>query len=163
MLNKNLKEIIYRGGVVRFRIPEHWIEEYDDYEGGTFYDDAEGSGTFRLSLLTLNTPPAEDSTSFTRRLVLAASQPGRALKIHLLTNDNSLVSFTNSAFEEGNELLIYHWLLGHLIPPNHARLAQFSFTILLSQTNKPEFIEQVALLEREISLAEFAPSLGIVE
>jgi hypothetical protein len=37
-----MKTIVYRGGVVTFRIPAHWQEEYSDIEGGTFYEDRAG-------------------------------------------------------------------------------------------------------------------------
>ena len=39
-----MKSIVYRGGVVTFRIPAHLREEYSDIEGGMFY---RGSFSFR--------------------------------------------------------------------------------------------------------------------
>jgi hypothetical protein len=35
------KTIVYRGGIVRFRIPAHWIEEYEHEGGGTFYEEGQ--------------------------------------------------------------------------------------------------------------------------
>ena len=32
-----LKTIVYRGGIVRFKIPANWVEEYEEDGGGTFY------------------------------------------------------------------------------------------------------------------------------
>jgi hypothetical protein len=43
-----LKTINYRGGVVRFRIPADWTEEYEDVGGGTFYKPGKNTGTLRL-------------------------------------------------------------------------------------------------------------------
>ncbi|HMI53316.1 MAG TPA: hypothetical protein VK525_17510 [Candidatus Saccharimonadales bacterium] len=37
MESPTLKTINYRGGVVRFRIPADWVEEYEEAGGGTFY------------------------------------------------------------------------------------------------------------------------------
>ena len=51
-----MKSIVYRGGVVRFRIPAHWREEYSDNEGGMFYGDHSQSGTLRLTIITAAQP-----------------------------------------------------------------------------------------------------------
>src|SRR5262249_43907386 len=53
-----MKAIRCRGGIVTFRIPAHWTEEYEEEGGGTFYDEDNGSGTLRLNVLTfaLKTP-----------------------------------------------------------------------------------------------------------
>ena len=40
----SLKTINYRGGVVRFRIPASWNEEYEEAGGGTFYAPGDDSG-----------------------------------------------------------------------------------------------------------------------
>ncbi|MBK8594774.1 MAG: hypothetical protein IPN83_04160 [Holophagales bacterium] len=40
-----MKSITYRGGLVTFRIPRHWVEEYEEDGGGTFYEDRPDSGT----------------------------------------------------------------------------------------------------------------------
>ncbi len=46
------KTINYRGGLVRFRIPTDWIEEYEPEGGGMFYADGPDTGTLRLNVLT---------------------------------------------------------------------------------------------------------------
>ena len=46
-----LKTVNYRGGVVTFRIPAHWREEYGADGGGIFYDTAPDAGTFRARWL----------------------------------------------------------------------------------------------------------------
>ena len=40
-----VKTINYRGGVVRFRVPADWQEEYEDAGGGTFYAPGDDTGT----------------------------------------------------------------------------------------------------------------------
>jgi hypothetical protein len=47
-----MKTIRYRGGIVTFRIPAHWTEEYKEEGGGIFYDEDNDSGTLHLSVLT---------------------------------------------------------------------------------------------------------------
>jgi hypothetical protein len=51
-----MKQIDYRGGIVRFLIPESWVEEYEDAGGGTFYEDRPGCGTLRLNVITAKKP-----------------------------------------------------------------------------------------------------------
>jgi len=46
-----LKTINYRGGIVRFRVPSSWLEEYKPEGGGTFYEDASDAGILRLNVL----------------------------------------------------------------------------------------------------------------
>src|SRR4051812_19119370 len=46
----DLKTIVYRGGVVRFRIPADWQEEYEPAGGGTFYAPGDHTGTLRLNV-----------------------------------------------------------------------------------------------------------------
>jgi hypothetical protein len=47
-----MKTIRYRGGIVTFRIPAHWTEEYEEEGGGIFYNEDNDSGTLRLNVLT---------------------------------------------------------------------------------------------------------------
>ena len=54
--NTPLKTIVYRGGVLKFRIPSSWKEEYSDMDGGTFYEDRPYSGTLRVKVITLKVP-----------------------------------------------------------------------------------------------------------
>jgi hypothetical protein len=51
-----LKVITYRGGLVRFRIPAAWREEYEDAGGGIFYAPGDDTGTLRISVLTMEAP-----------------------------------------------------------------------------------------------------------
>jgi hypothetical protein len=58
-----MKPIVYRGGIITFRVPATWKEEYEAEGGGTFYDDRPDSGTLRLNVLTFKAPegkPAVD-------------------------------------------------------------------------------------------------------
>jgi hypothetical protein len=41
-----MKTIRYRGGIVTFRIPAPWTEEYEEKGGGIFYDKDNDSGTY---------------------------------------------------------------------------------------------------------------------
>jgi hypothetical protein len=52
-----LKTINYRGGVIRFRIPSDWLEEYEDAGGATFHKPGEETGTLRVNVITGEGPP----------------------------------------------------------------------------------------------------------
>jgi hypothetical protein len=64
-----MKRIVYRGGVVSFLIPDHWLEEYEEEGGAAFYEDKPGSGTLRLNVITATEPNRQDDRSGTDRLV----------------------------------------------------------------------------------------------
>jgi len=56
MADLQLKTVHYRGVLVVFQIPDHWVEEYEPAGGGTFYDPDDESITLRLNVLTFATP-----------------------------------------------------------------------------------------------------------
>jgi len=56
MKDQQMKTIEYRGGVVSFRIPSKWKEEYEEKGGGTFYEPVQDSGTLRLNIITFKAP-----------------------------------------------------------------------------------------------------------
>jgi hypothetical protein len=51
-----MKHVEYRGGLVRFELPRHWVEEYEPNGGGTFYDEAVDAVTLRLNVLSFRAP-----------------------------------------------------------------------------------------------------------
>jgi hypothetical protein len=57
---QGMKEVVYLGGIARFWLPDSWQIEMNAADGGCFYDPA-GSGTLRLSVLTLDTSAASVS------------------------------------------------------------------------------------------------------
>lgn len=48
-----MREVAYRAGVITFRIPAHWVDEYEADGTGIYYEPSAGSGTLRLTVLTL--------------------------------------------------------------------------------------------------------------
>jgi hypothetical protein len=58
-----MKTIAYRGGIVTFRIPTHWREEYSDTDGGMLYEEHPDSGTLRLTIITMTVPEQRQETS----------------------------------------------------------------------------------------------------
>jgi hypothetical protein len=154
-----MKTIIYRGGLVRFRIPAQWIEEYEDDGGGTFYEDDPDSPTLRINVLTLEAPRIVDTNTPSELLGSRAEKTGQ--QIVRLDTGNAVIAYNQSAEEDGHPLVIYYWELANAVPPKHGRLAIFSLTILKSQQSDQEITKTIQMVDREVRACEFATDLGI--
>ena len=51
-MSSESKQIVYRGGIVAFKIPASWREEYAPDGGATFYEEGPDTGTLRLNVLS---------------------------------------------------------------------------------------------------------------
>src|SRR5262249_16042687 len=122
-----MKTIRYRGGVVTFRIPAHWTEEYQEDGGGVFYDEDNDNGTLRLNILTFSS-----KTPVTSRTAMSLLEPRREEYHGELTDlghGNALLRYTEQTEEAGDPLTIHYWQIANVVPPNHFRLAIFSYTV----------------------------------
>lgn len=154
-----MKTVSYRGGVVRFRIPAHWIEEYEDDGGGTFYEDAPGSPTLRINVLTLESPTPVDANTPCELLGPSAEKTGQ--EIVRLDNGNAVIAYSEAEVEDGHALVIYFWELANVVPPRYGRVAIFSLTVLKSQQSDPEIANTIQSIDREVRASEFANDPGI--
>jgi len=153
-----LKVINYRGGVVTFRIPSHWREDYAPDGGADFYADAPDSPTFRLAVTTLQEPCSMTAASAPDILGgLRQASHG----VERLPSGLALIRYTEPAEDRGHRLLITYWIVANSLPPSHARLATFSFTILERQQHDPGIQATVQTLDREIRAATFAAEIGV--
>jgi hypothetical protein len=59
-------------------------------------------------------------------------------------------------------LTIFYWIVVNPVPPHHARVATFSYTILVGQRNRSQVQRDLEMLEAEIEVASFSPQLGVV-
>jgi hypothetical protein len=151
------KTIRYRGGIVTFRIPAHWTEEYEEEGGGTFYDENNDGGTLRLNVLTF-----ASKTPVTTRTAISLLEARRETyqgTLSELGNGNALLRYTEGAQEDGEPLTIHYWQIVNVVPPNHFRLAIFSYT----KPTKPAddaMTADVAMLDEELQACSFAEELG---
>jgi hypothetical protein len=157
--NPKLKTISYRGGIVTFRIPAHWTEEYEPEGGGTFYDDAPDSGTFRLQIIALESPSVLTAESAPD--VLSTLQQATTTPVERLPNNCALIRYSQSSVDQGHRLLIIYWSVAHVLPPRHARIANFSYTLLERQRDNARFQQELELLDREVRASVFSPELGV--
>jgi hypothetical protein len=155
-----LKTINYRGGLVTFRIPEDWEEEYEEEGGGTFYPDYDDSGTLRLSTLGLKSQKPVTIHTIRKDAERRAAKEGGALAE--LPGGNWMVTYTHTAEEDGDELTIKYWEIMNPVPPNHMRIALFSYTALKDLLDDPgsEVSNDYRMLEELIPACKFARELG---
>jgi hypothetical protein len=150
-----MKAIQYRGGVVRFRIPADWREEYGEDGGGTFYPERERAGTLRLSILTFEGPDIPG-----REELLRALRRGGVPE--WLPTGNALAAYTSEAEENGVPLTVSFWELANGVAPRHLRVAVFSYTVETADATSAEVQADIKLLDAEIRAATFASELGVL-
>jgi hypothetical protein len=157
IMKHDFKTIRYRGGIVTFRIPSNWREEHEAEGGGTFYNDTPDSGTLRLNIITAKAP---HPITFQSGPDILAGIPPTTTTVERLPNNCALVRYARSEEEEGHQLNITYWLVAQPLPPNHSRIATFSYTILAHQRSDPQFQAELDMLDREIRAAAFAPMVA---
>jgi len=156
------KTIVYRGGLVRFRIPAHWIEEYEPEGGGTFYEEGPDTGTLRLNVLTFESKQADRMKSPSDFLSTYVKELPDA-EIIARTDGNASLAFWkfHERDEEEPALAIRYWQVANRVLPLHMRLAVFSYTMLRSRKDDPRFIGEVRMIADEVRRCTFAEQLGI--
>jgi hypothetical protein len=156
-MGTKLKEINYRGGIIRFKVPISWIEEYEEEGGGTFYEDSQDSGTLRINILTFKTPDIVDENSVVK--ALSAMSDVDPTTIVELKNGNAIARTVQRNDDQGEKITLYWWLLANAVPPNHVRIANCSYTILTAQEELELYKDEIKLLDKEIQNAIFHPEL----
>lgn len=160
-----MKSIVYRGGVITFRIPSHWREEYSDFEGGTFYEDRPNSGTLRLKIISVVVPKQLQLNSAMDVLQVAVDQlknAGVEGTTKVRSDGNAVLRYEEATSDEDTPLTIFYWVVANSRPPRHARMATFSYTILAEQRNEPQVQRDLEMLEAEIESTTFSSEPGVV-
>ncbi len=154
------KEIVYRGGIVRFKIPRHWIEEYEPAGGAMFYADHSDAGILRLNVITFETEePVTDNSAVDSIAALAELGFSDAV---ISPEGSAIATAFKRMIDDGEAISMHSWCVACPIPPRMLRLAQFTFTVLTSLEDAQETRRDLALLNDSIEHAEFGPSPGIV-
>ena len=153
-----MKTIAYRGGVISFRIPADWKEEYQPEGGGMFYSERPGAGTLRLNVLTFEAPPGKLAVDGYSHLAASPLAPDERL-MKMALGDGVKV-YKKEVEEEETKLDMYCWTIAHCAPPKKLYLANFTWVILRSQSSDPKFQKEIEFLTEQISKASFHPDLG---
>jgi hypothetical protein len=154
-----LKKISYRGGLVTFRIPAHWQEEYGQDGGGSFYEDSPDSPTFRLEVMTFELASTIERTDAVKALASISKVTGES-PIEALPTGQALVCYHKTDIDRGDEIRITYWSIARVIPPHHVRIATFSYTLLAGQERDPRIQGEMSLLDAEVRLSVIWPELS---
>ena len=153
-----MKEIVYRGGLVKFQIPKDWMEEYGSEGGGMFFGNGPNSGTLRLDVITAESPQKLGANEPVA--LLEGIKGDEASVIRRLENGNAIASQIIHTSEDGTPITMYWWYVGSFVPPKHVRLANFSYTVLTSHENDEKIEAEVEMVGASIERIEFFPSIG---
>jgi hypothetical protein len=156
-----LKTINYRGGVVRFRIPTDWVEEYEQAGGGTFYKPGDNDGgTLRLEMILAVARPGKPVTAEFIAELFAADSAKYGVAPRPLGESTVMLRYDMPAEDRGRSLMIRVWRILQALPPNNFRHALFSYTLLSERFNQPDSIAEMEFLDREIPAVQLATVVG---
>jgi hypothetical protein len=157
-MNDQFKSINYRG-ILSFRIPASWMEEYEETGGGIFYLDQPDSATLAVNVLTFESSGIFENVS--AEDFIKSRMKDINTELNLLDNRNASITYWKHAGEAGNELAIKYWEIANIVQPNHIRIAIFSYTLLKKQTQDKYYLDEINLLNQEILSCKFSTSMGI--
>ena len=106
--NPAMKQIDYRGGILSFRIPAVWVEEYRN-DHAMFYEDGAERGTLRLTLITVERATNSPDPVTIRNLVAFMRDLTKQNNPEVLENGNVLCRYTREAREDGEPILVHYW------------------------------------------------------
>lgn len=161
-----MKTINYRGGVVTFQIPSHWIEEYGEAGGGLFYDSSQDSGTLRLSLLSFSAkepfnqfsgkPSSRNEAVHALETLSIPEEACLISSIEALPDGTSaIVSYSTTEREDDDDLKIWFWQIAHISPPNKIDFAIFSYAALACAEDSPTIKAELAVLNENLRKCRF--------
>ena len=143
-----MKDINYRGGIVKFSIPADWKEEYEPSGGATFYEDRDESGTLRLNVLTFEKKEGKE--------------PFINSGFEHFRNDLYLKSESKRFEEDGTNCILLNWQVGYETDGNEYRIASFSHTVLEDQFRAESTKEEIKIIKWALQNAEFGRAKGSI-
>src|ERR1700733_2577129 len=147
------KEIIYRGGVVRFFIPKHWNEEYEKDGGGTFYESGDNTGTLRVNVISFLTK--KDAPSDWPMTILKDRSINYSGQIEELAENRYMLKYSASFREAGEDLLMFRWEVGKMVSPRDCNIAAFGFAVTAAQSQSSSILHEISSIEAEIKEVRF--------
>lgn len=127
-----MKTIDYRGGVVSFEVPAHWVERHFEEGGAEFWEEGH-SWTLRLETLTVR--PGEEHWEDPQSVLESSARvdgPVRAL-----SSEYALGEQRSEATERGTDLVFDQWLLCREVEDELYRLAIFTLCSKASESESP--------------------------
>ena len=124
---RGLREVEYRGGLVRLGIPATWSEEHDPDGGAAFFDPASRQRTLRLHTLSIEKRghAGRDELAF----LLGSLRPRHECALTSLPDGQLLLKHVDAGREAGVDLVLYTWQLARSLSIDRARIAVFTLAV----------------------------------
>lgn len=151
------KEVADQEGIVRFNLPQDWVEELEPEGGVMFYGTDVDAGTLRPTVITASWPT--DISSGEPIDMLRDVSGADPTTIVLLANGNAIGSSVVHSSENSTPITLFWWYLTNAVPPRDIRLATFSYTVLTDDEHAERTVGDVKMLEQSIRRAKFNPVL----
>jgi hypothetical protein len=155
------REIAYGGGLLRFKIPAHWVEEYDKDESTAFHEPGDEERTLFVHVIKMEMPLGPESCEDQLAGSMARMAEGKNTECKTLPNGNLLMFHTVDGHDRGRDVRFYRWVIGSALPPGHARIATFTYCQPRSVAESREVKEFLCSIGRQLEETQFAPMLGV--
>jgi hypothetical protein len=142
------KTINYRDAV-SFAVPATWVEEDEPGVQGTFYEDAEDSGTLRVSVMQWTGEDEADRNRIVKSILL----PG---EVETLAQGVYLKREVKPGSEDGEALKLHRWLVVLALPDNVCRLIAFTHTVTAAQEDDPSIVSELATVDAAVRGATYS-------
>ncbi|MGC4119525.1 MAG: hypothetical protein QM765_34135 [Myxococcales bacterium] len=146
-----LKTICYRGGLVTFRIPAHWKEEYEPDGGGTFYEEGLDTGTLRLNVLS-----AESGGKATAAVMLET-----VFKSGTYEELTGGFRLRRSIKATDRGILLRRWEVGVPVLESELRIYCFTHTVLAAKEADAKTQVDLALVDEAVRTATYSQERGV--
>lgn len=143
-----LKMIQYREAV-SFPIPVTWKAEDEPGIQGTFYEDAPGTGTLRVSVMQWVGADEADRNRIAKSILLPGS-------VETLQQGVYLKKEIKDASEQGESLKLHRWLVVLALPQHTCRLVVFTHTVTAAQEQDPATVQELATVEFAVRNAVYS-------
>ncbi len=150
-----LKQINYRGGALRFSVPSHWVEEYGEKSGGTFYENEPEAGTLRLSVLVFPTTQKADTDALVAFLKKLPESKTKGSSIKIEKNGNVVLQFIQRQQEDGEPVSLVFWMVANSDIKDFIQVASFSYTLMNRNLAREQNQEDITLLDETLRQTEF--------
>lgn len=154
-----MKPVHYRGQLVTFEIPDHWVTQADPEDGGIYFDPADEAITLRLHVLTLESP--HDLSRDDAHKVLQAACGDPTLVGEPQGPGQVFAELPLHATEErGHALELHRYGVARVVPPRLARIAMFTTTVVTDRTSPDRAREVLTLIRqclRTATVSDAAP------
>lgn len=151
---RGMKEIAYRGGLVRLLIPETWSEEYEPDGGATFGDPVSQGRALRLRTITADKPGGAGREELA--FLLGSLRPRDECALTSLPDGQLLLKHVDAGREAGADVVLYTWQLARSVSPDRARIAVFTLAVAADDASSALTNDERRRVERIVRAARIA-------